>query len=172
MASQKRFKLFIDRRVQGALVLRAILYWFCCLTTITVMLIVWRIVGAGPARVFYAHFDELWHQYSPPLVASLILLPLIIVDLVRLSNRFVGPIYRLRRVLREMSAGQDVAKVTFRDGDYWREIADDLNLIAERLRHRSADSPSSARASAAPAGTAPTREPESRSAAELVEASV
>lgn len=173
MAQHKRLKLFIDQRVQGALVLRAILYWFCCLTTITVMLIVWRIVGAGPARVFYRHFDELWQQYSPPLIASLILLPLVIVDLIRLSNRFVGPIYRLRKVLREMAAGKDVANLSFREGDYWREIAGDLNAIAARLRQQASANPQShaAAGSVSAAGRTASTAP-APPEHELVEASV
>lgn len=156
MAKQKRIKLFIDRRVQGALVLRTLLYWFCCMTTVTAMLIVWRIVGGGPARVFYQHFGDLWHQYSAPLIASTILLPLVIIDLVRMSNRFVGPIFRLRRVLHDMASGIDVTNVSFRDGDYWREIAEDLNKVASRLREQKAVQTTSADASANVASKTPT----------------
>ena len=91
-----RKHLFVEPKVQGALVLRAVLYWVTCLITITLMLLCWRIL-TGPARMFYTHFDDMWFHFGPAVIASFVLLPLVIVDIVRLSNRFVGPLLRLRR---------------------------------------------------------------------------
>ena len=59
-----RKQLFVDPKVQGALIGRVILYWMVCLLTITMMLLCWRIV-TGPARLFYLHFNDLWFFYGP-----------------------------------------------------------------------------------------------------------
>jgi len=67
------------------------------------------------------------------LVVSLCLLPLVLVDVVRLSNRFAGPAYRLRRAMRQLAHGEKVQPITFRQGDFWKEFADDFNRIAARL---------------------------------------
>lgn len=127
-----RRQLFVDRKVQGALVVRAIGYWFFCLLTMALGLMLWRL-WTGPARLFYLQFDEMWHWYGPAAVASLFVLPLVIVDIVRMSNRFAGPLYRLRRELRKLADGQPVRAIKFRDGDFWMEFADEFNAVAQRL---------------------------------------
>jgi hypothetical protein len=129
-----RKHLFVDPKVQGALVLRVILYWFVCLITITLMLLCWRIL-TGPARMFYTHFDDLWFFYGPAAVASVLLMPLVIVDVVRLSNRFTGPMLRVRRSMRALARGEQVEPIRFRNGDFWQEFADEFNALAARCRH-------------------------------------
>jgi len=116
------------------LVLRVILYWFVCLIAISLMLLCWRIV-TGPARMFYTHFDDMWFFYGPAAVASLLLLPLVIVDVVRLSNRFTGPLLRLRRSMRALARGEEVEPIRFRDGDFWQELAEEFNTVAARCQH-------------------------------------
>jgi hypothetical protein len=49
------------------------------------------------------------------------------VDTLRLTNRFVGPIYSLRRALREAAEGNVSRPLQFRDDDFWRDVADDFN---------------------------------------------
>ncbi len=132
---QTRKQLFVDAKVQGALALRVILYWAVCLVTITLMLLCWRIL-TGPARMFYTHFDDMWFHYGPALIASLVLLPLVIVDIVRLSNRFAGPLLRLRRSMRALGRGEEVQPIHFRDGDFWNELADDFNAMLARVEDR------------------------------------
>jgi hypothetical protein len=129
-----RKRLFVDYKVQGALINRVLVYWAMCLMTLTLMILCWRIL-TGPARMFYTHFDDLWFQYGPAVIGSLVLLPLIVFDMVRLSNRFVGPLLRLRRSLRALARGDEVAPLEFREGDFWREFADEFNIVAERM-HR------------------------------------
>lgn len=127
-----RKRLFVDSKVQGALVIRAVGYWFFCLLTMALAIMLWR-VWTGPARLFYSQFDELWQWYGPAAVASLMVLPLVVVDVVRLSNRFAGPLYRLRREMRKLAAGESVRALKFRDGDFWMEFADEFNAIANKL---------------------------------------
>jgi len=128
-----RKRLFVDPKVQGALVGRVILYWVVCLITITLMLICWRIV-TGPARPFYTHFDDLWFFHGPAVIASFILLPLVVLDIVRLSNRFVGPMLRLRRSMRALARGEYVEPLEFRDTDYWHEFAEEFNAVLKRVQ--------------------------------------
>jgi len=135
-----RKHLFVDPKVQGALLLRVIFYWFVCLLTIALMLLCWRIV-TGPAQLFYTHLDEMWFQYGPACVASLLLLPLVIVDVLRFSNRFSGPLLRLRRSMRQLAQGEDVEPIEFRDGDFWKEFAQEFNAVVARVQSPIALSP-------------------------------
>lgn len=129
----KRRQLFVDPRVQGALVLKTVLYWIMCVVAITLMLLCWRIV-TGPARMFYTHFEDMWFHFGPALVASFLVLPLVVYDMVRMSNRFCGPLFRLRRSLRALARGEPVAPISFRDGDFWPEIAQEFNALLVRLQ--------------------------------------
>jgi hypothetical protein len=137
MKTCRRGQILVDREVQGALMLRVAAYWLFCLLTIALMLMCWNIV-TGPPRRFAAIALEIYSRYAPALAASLILLPLVMIDVVRLSNRFVGPIYRLRGALRHLADGQEVRPLKFRDGDYWHELADDFNELAAQVEEREA----------------------------------
>jgi len=128
----KRRQLFVDNKVQGALVMRCITYWFLCLMTVTLMLLCWRVL-TGPARMFYRHLDDMWFHFGPALVASLILLPIVVIDIIRLSNRFAGPMVRMRRAMQNLAKGERVPPLQFRDNDFWKDFAQDFNTLLARV---------------------------------------
>ncbi len=128
-----RKQLFVDPKVQGALVVRAVLYWVVYLIAITLMLLCWRIL-TGPARMFYTHFNDMWFFYGPAAIASGMLLPLVVVDIIRLSNRFAGPVVRLRSSMRALARGEHVAPIKFREGDFWHEFAEEFNAVVARIQ--------------------------------------
>ena len=130
-----RSRLFVDWKVQGTLIGRAVLYWLVCLTAITLWLLCWQVLS-GPIRPFRAHFAELWAHFAPAFVASLLLVPLVIFDVVRMSNRFAGPMLRLRRSMRDLAAGLPVEPLRFRRDDFWREFADEFNAVAAQVQRR------------------------------------
>jgi hypothetical protein len=133
MATCRRSRIFLDREVQGALMLRVASYWCFCLFSIALLLICWS-VYTGPPRRFADHLLELYQRYAPALAASLILLPLVMIDVVRMSSRFVGPIVRLRSGLAELAEQGYARPIVFRDHDYWRDLAGDFNLAAQRMQ--------------------------------------
>lgn len=59
-----------------------------------------------------------------------------------LSNRIVGPMYRLQHTLEAVRAGDLSARVTLRDHDLLRETADELNSTLEVLEARLANTTS------------------------------
>jgi len=128
-----RKRLFVDPKVQGTLILRVVLYWIVFLVTLTLLLLCWRIF-TGPARPFYTHFDDMWFQFGPALVGSFLLLPLVIYDILRVSNRFAGPLFRLRRSLRALARGEPVRPISFREGDFWIEVAHEFNAVLARFQ--------------------------------------
>jgi nitrogen fixation/metabolism regulation signal transduction histidine kinase len=109
------------------------------------MIFCWRTI-TEPIDQFFAHFHEVWLFYGPAAIASLLLMPLVAWDVIRLSNRFVGPILRMRRAMKALAQGEQVQPIAFREGDFWREFAGDFNAVAERLQGTSlfeSDCPSS-----------------------------
>ena len=72
-------------------------------------------------------------RYTPVLLVTVALTPIFLRDLCVLSNRFVGPMVRLRRSMRALADGEEVAHLKFRDNDFWHEIASDFNRLAARV---------------------------------------
>ncbi len=133
MNTCRRSIFFIDRKVQGALVVRTCVYWLFCLFSVSLLLICWR-AFTGPLRPFSVMAADVYQQHAAVLLASLVLLPITAMDVLRLSNRFVGPVSRMRAALEELAAGRSIEPVHFRDDDYWRELAGHLNEVAARLK--------------------------------------
>ncbi|HUY91281.1 MAG TPA: hypothetical protein VMV10_21260 [Pirellulales bacterium] len=134
MAHYKRKKFLVDYDVQGALAARTAFYWFgCTVMTIGVAALLKLVSGRTGLQTPYA---DLWGLCRPIAIASLVLLPVIVYDMVQLSNRLAGPIMRLRRAMRQLAQGEPVETLSFRDDDFWREMAGEFNALAAELQER------------------------------------
>lgn len=129
-----RKQMFVDPKVQGTLAWRVAFYWLVCLGNIFMMLLCWRVV-TEPPKVFYAHVQDMWSLYGPTFLVAMLLLPLVIVDMIRLSNRFAGPMVRLRRAMGELARGEHVEPIRFRNDDFWQDFAEEFNALAARVQH-------------------------------------
>jgi hypothetical protein len=126
-----RRRLLVDTKVQFGLIARVVAYWCFCVIAIGLMLVAVEIVDAPEGDFLsYFRFDHVWSSHGVVMLAALILLPAILTDVLRFSNRFAGPVYRLRRSMRALGAGEFVAPIKFRDRDYWPELADEFNAIS------------------------------------------
>ena len=93
----------------------------------------WRIATSEP-QTFQSHVSALQADFAPAAIGSLLLLPIVLVDVLRLSNRFTGPMFRVRRMMGQLARGEHVPPLKFRDGDYWMDFADDFNAVAARMQ--------------------------------------
>jgi len=132
MPRQPRRQYFVNSKVQGSLALRVGVYWLYCLVAVALMNACWLVLFDRPASSgeFAA---RIWHQTVPTLLGTLLLLPIVMMDCVRFSNRFVGPIFRLGRALDRLADGQRVHNVEFRSTDFWYEYALSFNRLNERV---------------------------------------
>lgn len=128
----QRKKLLVDHQVQLAFLLRAVGYWLTSLISAVLLLMITSMLAA-PARLVYPGADSPWFHLGPTVLCSLLLLPIVVYDFLRLSNRLVGPVFRLRRAMRELAAGKHVEPIHFRDGDFWRDFAGEFNAVAQRV---------------------------------------
>jgi hypothetical protein len=125
MWNTRRKQLFLDR-VQTVLIVRVISYWLFCLLAGMLMACLWLAWSAPPGSSGEM-LQRVLLTYGPVFAATLIVVPLVVMDVLRLSNRFVGPAYRLRQALKQAADGQAVRPLQFRDNDFWRDAADDFN---------------------------------------------
>ena len=140
--TNSRYRHFIDRSVQGKLILRILVHWVFLLTATFVTLYVWQFLLSGdPQRPFSPQMRDVWSRFLPLLVVFLCLLPAFVWDTVKFSHRFVGPMFRLRSSMRALAKGESVAPIKLRRGDFWREAADDFNALLQKIRaEQTADS--------------------------------
>ncbi|MEX2188232.1 MAG: hypothetical protein WD875_15605 [Pirellulales bacterium] len=132
-SKRARWRLFVDPEVQGALVTRCLIYWCVCLFVVFFALlspdfIYARLGLANPTRT------DIWYRYAPALVLAGVLTPLMVLDLLRCTNRFVVPMVRTRRFLHSLAQGEPVDPIKFRRSDYWRDYADALNAVLRRMQ--------------------------------------
>ncbi|MCH7729716.1 MAG: hypothetical protein IH991_25080 [Planctomycetes bacterium] len=132
MSKSKRKKLYVDRQVQGVIVRRVLLYCGCSLLFMILPILIVRVI-VNPDRFFFENFGAIWIQYWPVLLILLFFVVFAPFDLVRLTNRFAGPVFRLRREMERLANGEKVKPVHFREGDYWQDFAESFNKIVERL---------------------------------------
>ena len=132
MSHPNRKKTFVDPKVQGALVRRLVLHWFTFIAVAALVAFGLQMMS-NPFRSAREHAQQLWWTHGPFLLVLFFMLPVFILDTIKLSHRFVGPIYRLRNTIRGLANGEPYRPLQFRDFDFWRGLADDFNRMIERV---------------------------------------
>jgi hypothetical protein len=132
MGYPQRKKHFIDSRVQGALARRIIFHWLVFVLVTSVVAFVVQVLS-DPFRGLSSHLCDLWWSQGPFLLVMVFLLPVFVMDAIKLSHRFAGPIFNLRRAIRKVAEGETPRKLKFRQGDFWHDLANDYNAMLSKL---------------------------------------
>jgi signal transduction histidine kinase len=119
--------------LQSTLLVHVVLYWLYCILSIAMMALVWILLCKQPVNCMDL-LQQLWNSCAPALIGSALLLPLILLDCLRLSNRFAGPMIRLRREMKALAEGKVSRTVQLRDGDFWHDFAEDWNRVLTRCK--------------------------------------
>jgi len=131
MAHPVRKKTFVDPKVQGALVRRLVLHWSAFIAVAALVAFCLQVLS-NPFRPIEAHLQDLWWTHGPFLLVMFFMMPVFIVDTIKLSHRFAGPIYRLRNTVRSLAQGEKFQPLKFRDMDFWQGLAEDFNSMMAR----------------------------------------
>ena len=131
MSNRKR--ILVDPKVQWAIAGRVLMHWalfVVCITSISVMV---RILSAVAEQPFSSALQSAVRSQIPIFGVMMMLLPVFLRDTLKLSNRFAGPMYRLRIALKSLNETGTAAPIKFRTGDFWLEAADDFNETLEQV---------------------------------------
>jgi hypothetical protein len=71
-------------------------------------------------------------------IAGLTLGFLFIYDSIKLTHRIVGPLYRFRKTIQAVTAGEEISLIRLREGDHLLEMRDDFNEMLKALEQRGA----------------------------------
>jgi signal transduction histidine kinase len=137
MARRTQRKTYmIDREVQGGLIGKAACYWLLSLAVVgSLNILGWIFVAPGVDVLVQMrqHLPSFFGTLVVAIASSLIVLPVLLYDLTKYTNRFAGPIYRLQRGMNDVAEGKFVPPMVFRKGDSWQDLADSFNRIVARL---------------------------------------
>jgi len=131
--SNRRRRIWIDR-LQTYLFLRMVAY--------CVILLVGLLAAERLGRHLFAAVEYMtgsgWNLfYSLPVNLTLVcLLAIYVVDMLRFTHRFAGPIYRFRKTIQAISRGEPVDLVRLRKGDFLTEMRDEFNEMLKALEER------------------------------------
>lgn len=134
----KRGKVYVDKSVQGALARRIVTHWLLFFALSVISLSALELFLGDPALSLAGHLQVLWGKYAFFVVLMIAILPSFVYDSLKLSNRFVGPVMRLRESISELAQGRQVGELKFRDNDFWRELSDDFNVVAKNVQESKA----------------------------------
>ena len=134
----KRTKRLVDRPVQIAVVTRFLLHGALFMVVGSIITLVTQYL-ANPFQSASSLLGAFWQQAGPFIVVLVAMLPIFVWDTIKLTNRIVGPMVRLRATLRQANAAQGApAPLKFREGDFWRDLEDEVNNLVKRSQESNA----------------------------------
>jgi hypothetical protein len=134
MRNQRR-RIWIDP-FQTRLVIRQVFYCLSFFAAAWVVLSILRGIGEGMGAI--AEEPGNTRLGLPALLTILSVLAMIAYDSIRYVHRVVGPVYRFRKTIQAVAAGEPVDLVRLRQGDYFQEVMDDVNDMLIALERQGA----------------------------------
>lgn len=128
----KRRKALVDPEVQGDVLRKIGIHWVLFFVCNTIALMIWIRLFEQPDADWGKTFGDSMRRFLPFFIITMALIPAFVWDTLKLTNRFAGPIMRLRASLKEASEGRAVTPLHFRTKDYWQEIAENFNSLVAR----------------------------------------
>ena len=133
MQRKKRKQNFVDSAVQGSLLRRIVLHWLVFFFVVAFSTITLQALLGDPELTLTSRLAQEAREFSLIGIIILFLFPAFLLDTIRFSNRFVGPISRLRRQMRELGETGETTVLKFRDNDFWMELANEFNAVRDRV---------------------------------------
>lgn len=137
MKPSLRSRFFIDSPVQMMLVGRVLFHWLIFFGLFFLTLLTIEYFLRDPGVTLLDCVSNIRSKHSVVIVLSIALLPVFLYDTIKMSNRFVGPIYRFRKNLKSLAEGKAVEEMSFRTKDFWADLSSDFNQVAKRLNQQS-----------------------------------
>ncbi len=132
MSRPQRRKQFVDSHVQGALVRRILFHWTVFLLVSFVVSFLLQVLS-NPFRPLSEQIQQLWGTHGPFLLVVVFMLPVFMIDTIKISQRFAGPIFSLRRAMQNVASGEAPRPIKFREDDFWPDLAEDYNAMLRQL---------------------------------------
>lgn len=131
--AKKRKVFLVEKQVQSALGWRIAAHWVVFLTLSIFVTCSLQMLGNFERGTFWSSLQKSLLGQMGSIAVLLALLPWFIHDSLKLSNRFAGPMVRLRKSIIELTNQAETQPISFRSGDFWQDIASDFNQLRMRV---------------------------------------
>jgi methyl-accepting chemotaxis protein len=122
--------LIVHRPVQMQLVSRVVLYWLACVGYFAVVLFITQWMYE-PQIGLVDHLLDYLVDMVHWVPAILLLLPLVIFDILKVSQRFLLPIQQVREGIDKINAGQTVELIAPTEEDQMSELVASFNSLRD-----------------------------------------
>lgn len=130
----KRKRIWIDR-FQTFLCVRLCILFLCYQAAVWLLFVVGRLLLTNLGLLLGGPLTY-WLVSLVGCVAIVCLL--FLYDTVKFSHRLVGPLYRFRKIVQAITAGEEVPLVQLRKDDFLQELKDEINDMLRALEQRGA----------------------------------
>lgn len=129
-----RKKLLVDRQLQGLLLRTAAVHWAVFIVAAFIISTMVQFC-IDPFEGLHASLGRTARQSAPIMMALVCLSPIFVHDLLKVSNRALGPLVRIKRALGQLANGDTLEPLAKRDGDGHEALIEELNslILAARV---------------------------------------
>ncbi|XZE55440.1 hypothetical protein SH139x_001451 [Planctomycetaceae bacterium SH139] len=120
--------LVIEPKIQWTLAIRTIIHWVACVTYFAVVLFFTQMLY-DPEQSFWEHVRAYTFDALHWLPAILLLLPLVVYDTLRVSQRIVTPVLQVQAGLAELVQDQKSAQLEIAEENYFPELLSHFNQV-------------------------------------------
>ncbi len=129
---RKRRFGFVDRPIQMRLIGRVINYF---LTAIVLSIFTWAACQAAlTGNDFLACIRDSVVRFYPVFLVLLVILPIALLDIVRITNQFAGPVKRLQNQLKDFERGEKIKPLSIRESDLCADdLPNSINALIDKI---------------------------------------
>ncbi len=131
--ANKRKTVLVEKQIQGALGRRIAAHWFIFLGLSVSVTCSLQVLSNFEQANLWSRLQAAMMSQVGSIAVLMALLPWFIHDSLKLSNRFAGPMVRLKKSIIELTNEYETPPVVFRSGDFWQEIATSFNELRLRV---------------------------------------
>jgi hypothetical protein len=131
---EERKKVWVDE-FQTKLLWRTFAYWVVYTLALWNLLFVWWLVQQEPGNPI-EQFLTFCSEFYAALIVFAVSFPVLAYDALKFSHRLVGPLYRFRKAMQSVAAGEPIRLIKLREGDFLTEMRDDFNQMLEALQKK------------------------------------
>ena len=126
MSHKKRNLIGVDPEIRKNIIVKIVFYWSACLVFASLPLIIGKTLGDSD-WLFVDHIGDLGKRFWPLYVITMGIVPFAIRDALRLANRTLGPLARLRAELKRFERTGHYNPVLCREDDFLHELISEIN---------------------------------------------
>ena len=126
--------LLVAPEIQWTLATRTILHWVACVCYFAVVLFFTQLMY-DPEQSLVACLKAYAFDALHWLPAILLLLPLVVYDTLKVSQRVVAPVLKVRDGLQAMAAGNETVTLETPEEAYFQDLVEIYNEVHQRVGH-------------------------------------